>query len=125
MGKPERMVQRLSGVGFQLCDELGMDGVFDQLSESLLLLGAAGAGKTTQLLDLAEGLVAKARTDERSGIPVMVDLADWSRSAERGFWMFRRAEGGPRDFVEWLLGLLAKRYGIPEGIGRTWCTTTS
>ncbi|MDQ2707736.1 MAG: hypothetical protein M3Z25_08910 [Actinomycetota bacterium] len=118
--QPTHLVRRVSGEEFALSDQLGVDGVLTQLSESMLILGEPGAGKTTQLLDLAGVLVERARADAGSGLPVLLDLADWSRSAERGSGWFRRGEGGPRDFVEWLLGALDERYGIPEKTGRAW-----
>jgi hypothetical protein len=116
-------VRRISGEAFQLSADQGIGEVFERMSESMLILGAPGAGKTTQLLDLAAALITReraAKSGTKPRIPVVVDLADWSRSRRRRLTMFRSADGGPREFTEWLLASLRDRYGIPEAVGRVW-----
>ncbi|WP_427896594.1 NACHT domain-containing protein [Kribbella sp. GL6] len=94
--------------------------VFDNLEDSMLILGAPGAGKTTMLLNLARRLSAQAQTDEQQPIPVVVDLAGWSTQTSH------RTDDDPNDsallagFVQWLLYELNDRYRIPPGVGRTW-----
>ncbi|MEU8243591.1 NACHT domain-containing protein [Actinoplanes missouriensis] len=111
------LVQRISGADFQLSPTLGIVDVFDQMDGSLLILGAPGAGKTTLLLDLASVLAARA---DDTRIPVVVDLADWSRSGTRRWRLFGGGDEEPRAFAEWLLASLKRRYRIPFAVARAW-----
>ncbi|BBH71653.1 hypothetical protein ACTI_83380 [Actinoplanes sp. OR16] len=111
------LVRRLSGDEFQLSDQHGIADVFDEMGGSLLILGAPGAGKTTLLLDLAAML---AERDDEDRIPVVVDLADWSRSGSSRLALFGRGQGEPRDFTAWLLSSLRRRYQIPAAVGQAW-----
>jgi hypothetical protein len=94
--------------------------VFDELQDSMLILGAPGAGKTTLLLELARNLSEQAHADETRPIPVLVDLAGW------GAQPTHQGDDDPADsallagFVRWLLYELNDRYGIPAPVGRTW-----
>ena len=98
--------------------------VFDELQDSMLILGAPGAGKTTLLLDLARTLAAHARNDRDRPIPVVLDLAGWTGAgaATTG----RPEDDDPADsaqlavFVRWLLGEMNSRYQIPPPVGRVW-----
>jgi hypothetical protein len=85
---------------------------FRLLDESMLVLGAPGAGKTTMLLELAHSLVAKARSDGRLPVPVLVDLAGWSRPDP--------GQKDKRGFTGWLLLEVDRQYGIPEKVTKTW-----
>jgi hypothetical protein len=67
--QPVHLVQRVSGEAFQLSADLGIGDVFDQMNESMLILGAPGAGKTTQLLDLASALIAREQAALSTGRP--------------------------------------------------------
>jgi len=97
---------------------------FDELQDSMLILGAPGAGKTTLLLDLARSLAEEARNDRERPIPVLVDLAGWAGSGVSRAG--RPDEDDPADsaqlaeFVRWLLGELSSRYQIPAPVGRVW-----
>jgi hypothetical protein len=50
---------------------------FEDMDDSLLILGNAGAGKTSMLLELAQILHAKAITNDSAPIPVLLELARW------------------------------------------------
>ncbi|MFF5085181.1 NACHT domain-containing protein [Actinoplanes sp. NPDC000266] len=117
--QPLHMVQRVSGTEFRLSPETGMIDVFDQMDESMLILGAPGSGKTTQLLDLAADLIVRA---ERNGgkVPVVLDLASWARPRRRWLPWPRRPDRGPVGFTEWLISELQRHYRIPVPIGRAW-----
>jgi eukaryotic-like serine/threonine-protein kinase len=80
--------------------------VFDGLGGSLLILGAAGSGKTTALLELARHLLDAAQTDERAPIPVVVNLSSWAT---------RRL-----SLADWLVDELAVGYDVPRRIARGW-----
>lgn len=114
------LVQPVDGTPRQVPDEADIATVFDELQDSMLILGAPGAGKTTLLLELARNLADQAHADETEPIPVLVDLAGWTAQPSR------RNDDDPQDspnlagFVRWLLFELSSRYGIPAAVGRTW-----
>lgn len=118
--QPAHVVRRVGGQEFQLAPGLGVVDVFDQMDGLMLVLGAPGAGKTTLLLDLAADLATRARSGDGVRVPVVVDLADWSRSRRRRWGLFRPRGGAPREFAGWLLATLRERYHIPEPVGRHW-----
>jgi hypothetical protein len=121
--QPAHLVKRMSGEEFRLSATLGIADVFAEMDQSMLILGAPGAGKTTQLLDLASALITKAQNDRAADssaeppIPVILDLADWSRSGTR---LLGRPRRGPKKFSDWLLDQLRDRYSIPERVARVW-----
>ena len=114
------LVQPLDSSPRQVSDNTDIATVFDDLQDSMLILGAPGAGKTTLLLELARTLAEQAHTDESKPIPVLVDLAGWTAQPSR------KADDDPLDsaalagFVRWLLDELNARYGIPAAVGRAW-----
>lgn len=114
------LVQPLDSSPRPVSDDTDIATVFDQLQDSMLILGAPGAGKTTLLLELARALAEQAHADESKPIPVLIDLAGWTAQPSR------KDEDEPQDspllagFVRWLLGELNTRYGIPAAVGRTW-----
>ncbi|MBP2706646.1 hypothetical protein JOL79_22820 [Microbispora sp. RL4-1S] len=87
---------------------------FDDLDRSMVLLGRPGAGKTTQLLELALSLL-----DEKDGpIPVLLDLGGWGR--RRGPLPFLDRRKTVHDLREWLLAQAQERYGLGARVGREW-----
>jgi hypothetical protein len=81
-----------------------MAGLFDQAGGALLILGRAGSGKTTSLLELARDLGDRAKTDDRSPIPVVFNLSTWT---------------GQSTLFDWLVEEL-KRYLVPAWQGSGW-----
>ena len=72
----------------------------------LLILGAPGAGKTTTLLDLAQGLVERAIADPTAPIPVIFTLSSWK---------------DPKQLMkDWLIAELKSKYGVRIDIGKKW-----
>jgi predicted NACHT family NTPase len=55
--------------------QLGESDVFDDMGQTLLILGAPGAGKTTLLLALASDLLSRAENDTDHPIPVVFNLS--------------------------------------------------
>ncbi|WP_433263356.1 NACHT domain-containing protein [Actinosynnema sp. CS-041913] len=76
-----------------------------RIKAPLVVTGEPGAGKTSLLLELAETLLNRAKSDDGRPVPVLVDLGTWRRD---------------EDFGEWLLKALARRYRIGVRLGRTW-----
>ncbi|WP_238334723.1 NACHT domain-containing protein [Kribbella amoyensis] len=97
--------------------------IFDELQDSMLVLGAPGAGKTTLLMDLARSLLDQANADPSRPVPVLIDLAGWTGP---GTAPGRPTDDDPADtaplaaFVRWLLDECSSRYGIPAPVGRVW-----
>ncbi|MFI5691604.1 NACHT domain-containing protein [Kribbella sp. NPDC051586] len=114
------LVQPLDSAPRRVPNAADIANVFDELQDSMLILGAPGAGKTTLLLELARNLSEQAHADESLPIPVLVDLAGWTAQSPH------RRDDDPADsallagFVRWLLYELSDRYGIPAPVGRTW-----
>ncbi|WP_042381151.1 helix-turn-helix domain-containing protein [Streptacidiphilus melanogenes] len=92
--------------------EVGIRELFEGAGEELVLLGAAGMGKTTQLARLAEELAAEALEElHRLGgasirpIPMLVSLSSY-----RG-----------QPLTDWLPAAINRQYeGVPEELVRGW-----
>ncbi|MEV4622251.1 hypothetical protein AB0J74_26505 [Asanoa sp. NPDC049573] len=117
--QPAHLVARVSGDVFTLSPDLGIGDVFGQLNESMLILGAPGAGKTTQLLDLAAALVDQAHAAGEPFVPVLLDLADWVRPRRRRFTLPGSADERPA-LDDWIVEAMARRYLIGPQIGAAW-----
>ena len=74
---------------------------FDDLGQSLLLLGAPGAGKTIALCELARDLIARTSQDIRCPIPVILRLATWRKTQN-----YR--------LQEWINDQLKVQYGMGQ-----------
>jgi serine/threonine protein kinase len=76
--------------------------VFEQHGRSLLIVGAAGSGKTTQLLLVARQLLEGAREE----VPVVLTLSAW--------------KGDRRDLSDWLASELRAKYQVPRTLSLHW-----
>lgn len=74
--------------------------VFEELNESMLILGSPGSGKTTLLLNLAKKLVALSEGNINAPTPVVLHLSTWSDKYT--------------DFRDWLIDELEDRYQMPR-----------
>ena len=81
--------------------------IFDSIGmgRSLLILGAPGSGKTTILLELARGLIARAREDVTQPIPMVFNLASWT---------------GKLTLADWLAQELNNLYSVPRKTAPDW-----
>ena len=77
-----------------------------ELSRQLLILGEPGSGKTIMLLELAQSLWQRAKTDESEPVPVLIDLSSWKDIDQPIF--------------DWLLQELETKYQISQDLGRRW-----
>ncbi len=81
--------------------------IFDAIGmgRSLLILGAPGSGKTTMLLELARGLIARAREDVTQPIPMVFNLASWTEKL---------------TLADWLAQELNNLYSVPRKTAPDW-----
>lgn len=69
----------------------------------LLILGEPGAGKTTELLAVAQKALEEAIEDDNKPIPLIFELSSWVEK---------------EAIFDWLVRRLAQRYGIHRKLGR-------
>ena len=80
--------------------------VFNEASETLLILGAPGSGKTTLLLELTRDLLNQAAQDEDYLIPVVFNLSSWTEQR--------------LELANWLVDELNKLYDVPRELAKSW-----
>jgi len=80
--------------------------VFDQARGKLLILGEAGTGKTTLLLELARDLLQQAKNMEDAPIPVVLTLSSWAIKQ--------------LPFEQWVVEELRTKYDIFLQVGKVW-----
>jgi WD40 repeat protein len=80
--------------------------LFHKFNGKMLIVGEPGSGKTTTLLVLAEELINQAKTDKELSIPVVLNLASWSRKYA--------------DLKDWLISEINFRYQMPKKFITTW-----
>ena len=80
--------------------------LLDQTPRGLLLLGGAGSGKTTVLLDLARALLEEADTDPALPAPVVLNLSSFSRE--------------DTSLEGWIEAELLTKYSLPRRSTRRW-----
>jgi hypothetical protein len=84
--------------------------LFLRTGGGLLITGAPGGGKTTLLLELADGLLERAESDPSQPVPVVVSLATWAP----------RRQPDDQPLARWLAGELAERYRLPAADAQAW-----
>lgn len=82
---------------------------YDSSDGALLIVGAAGSGKTLLLIQLARALLERARQDRLQPIPVILNLSTWAE--QQG------------SLEEWVVQELASKYQIPRRLGAQWLDT--
>ena len=80
--------------------------ILDQATNSLLILGEPGAGKTIMLYKLMGELLDRAKQDEKHLIPVFFHLSLWAKKR--------------RPLAEWLVEVLYQFYGIDSQTAQIW-----
>lgn len=95
-GKPNRLLPP----GTKVID------VFDEMGQTLLIMGEPGSGKTTLLLELARDTIARAEKDQKHRIPVVFNLSSWTDTKQ--------------PIADWLVDELSTMYCIPKKIAMDW-----
>jgi len=80
--------------------------IFDEMGQTLLILGTPGSGKTITLLELARDLIARAEVDLTHPIPVVFDLASWA--------------GTKQSLTDWLVQELYYKYEVSHDTAKRW-----
>jgi len=80
--------------------------IYDAAGGELLILGEPGAGKTTLLLELAQQLIDRARQQSNHPIPVVFNLATWSRRQ--------------LPLVDWMIEELHNKYQVSRQLSHSW-----
>jgi eukaryotic-like serine/threonine-protein kinase len=97
-------VQMSDGMDSTPLDDRDVSAIYDTTG-LLLILGEPGAGKTTNLLDLARTLLDRAGDDIKERIPIVVNLSSWKKK---------------QPLAEWISNELSEKYRVPRKIGRFW-----
>ncbi|MEO8136967.1 MAG: protein kinase [Betaproteobacteria bacterium] len=100
----EAIVQSAGPATFPLAPGTRIGEVFHDLAGAMLILGQPGAGKTTQLLELARDLLTGAMQNESRPVPVVLHLSTWADQR--------------LSLADWLVDELDKRYDLPPGAAR-------
>lgn len=86
--------------------EQRIETLYDELNESMLILGEPGSGKTTVLLELTNVLLQRATDDPQYPIPVIFNLASWAKDR--------------LPFQDWLVEELNAKYQVPLAVALDW-----
>lgn len=103
----------------------GLHDAFEHYHRRLLVLGQPGAGKSTGLLHLAQGLVDKAKRDPDAPLPLIVNLSQFRFDASPPRvrnWLRRARDDEPRRdrrFEDWLAEEML-RPGVSRATTRRW-----
>ena len=95
-GKPNRLLPP----GTEIVD------VFDEMGQTLLILGEPGSGKTTLLLKLARDTIARAEKYPKHRIPVVFNLSSWTDAKQ--------------PIADWLVGELKTKYYALKETASDW-----
>lgn len=90
---------------FSLTPTMDVLGVLAQGDGRLMVLGGAGTGKTSTLIDLAQQLWTIAQTTVTAPVPLYLSLLGWQESLA---------------IAPWLVEQVHQRYQIPRPIGYAW-----
>lgn len=98
---------------FQLPSEKSILEVFEEpsIGGKLLILGKAGSGKTTTLLELAHRLCDRAEMDSNAPIPVILELSSWQTTTKE--------KHSNSTIQEWILSNLQSK-GVSKKVGEKW-----
>lgn len=89
-----------------LAPDVTLRAVYEVAGGQLLILGAPGAGKSTQLHELGRELVKQAQGDTDMPMPVILDLSTWTSNHD--------------PLGNWLVDAIVLTYRLDPGVARRW-----
>lgn len=105
--RPERVITHLEdGTSQPVPADVRIGTVFDEMGQALLIMGAAGAGKTTLMLELCDDLLVRAEKEPNHPIPVVFNLQSWAIHKS--------------SLTEWLMEELVGSYQVPRKLAQAW-----
>ncbi|MEO0595117.1 MAG: TIR domain-containing protein [Chloroflexota bacterium] len=105
--KPDAVLRHTEYGDYELPDSGRKIGqIFTDANGELLILGEPGSGKTILMLQLTQYLLGQAQHDPTQAMPVVFNLASWSRDQ--------------KPFTAWLVDELWRSYGVPKKTGEKW-----
>lgn len=112
-GKPDA-VQNVTNLALRISQQaeqsllpgMSITQVYEDTEQELLILGEPGAGKSTELLHLAQYLVVQAEQDETCLLPVVLPLSSWAVKQAK--------------LEDWMAEQIAMIYDIPQKVSRQW-----
>ncbi len=110
-----------SGSGIELSEHQTIGDAFRHSGEMLLILGEPGAGKTTELLKLADILLEKAKHDGDARIPVVLNLSSWVLAynvAQHREGVTSPTQAVVPDFIKWVEDELKVNYQISRAASK-------
>lgn len=99
---------RWSGTGVEMATMASNDSIlaiFRKMSDSLLIVGTSGAGKTITLIELAKALLSLADNNIDQPVPVYFNLSRWHST---------------QDMATWLKQELQKLYSVDSDWSSRW-----
>jgi energy-coupling factor transporter ATP-binding protein EcfA2 len=76
------------------------------IGETLLILGEAGSGKSTVLLEITREILKQLQAEYDQPIPVILNLATWAQNK--------------LSLEDWIVGEMERKYEIQATLSRTW-----
>jgi hypothetical protein len=90
----------------QIPHDIGIEDVYRRMGGRLLILGAAGSGKTFALIQIASVLIDQVKVTREPCIPVVLDLATWQEES--------------KELEEWAVDQIAHDYIEERNTVRSW-----
>ena len=80
--------------------------VYNDVGNSMLILGNPGSGKTISLLEIAKELIEHAKENSNSPVPIILNLSSWTNKHN--------------SFFDWVTDEIKSKYHIPTKFSCKW-----
>lgn len=105
----DTVLSRAGGAKEEIQSGQTLSELFASVTYTLLILGDAGSGKTTTLLQLTRELLNRAESDPQAPVPVVFNLSTWSAKS--------------LPIFDWVIEELRTKYYVPARLGHEWLKT--